>query len=45
MDFLAELNGEGRTIVMVTHDLRLAARAKRSLRLVAGQIQSNGSPS
>ena len=29
MDFLDELNGEGRTIVMVTHDLRLAARAKR----------------
>ena len=45
MDFLAELNREGRTIVMVTHDLRLAARAKRSLRLVAGQIQSSGSPS
>jgi putative ABC transport system ATP-binding protein len=44
MDFLAELNREGRTIVMVTHDLRLAARAKRALRLVAGQIQSNGSP-
>ena len=45
MDFLAELNGEGRTVVMVTHDMRLASRAKRSLRLVAGQIQSNGSPS
>ena len=44
MDFLAELNGEGRTVVMVTHDMRLASRAKRSLRLVAGQIQSNGSP-
>ncbi len=45
MDFLAELNGEGRTVVMVTHDMRLASRAKRSLRLVAGHIQSNGSPS
>ncbi len=45
MDFLAELNGERRTVVMVTHDMRLASRAKRSLRLVAGQIQSNGSPS
>ena len=45
MGFLDEFNAEGRTIVMVTHDLRLAARAKRSLRLVAGQIQSNGSPS
>ena len=43
MNFLGELNGEGRTIVMVTHDLRLAARAKRALRLVAGQIQSDPS--
>ena len=42
MTFLAELNGEGRTIVMVTHDLRLAARAKRALRLVKGTIQPNG---
>ena len=42
MTFLAELNGEGRTIVMVTHDLRLAARAKRALRLVNGTIQPNG---
>ena len=43
MDFLGELNDEGRTIVMVTHDLRLAARAKRSLRLVAGKLLSDGS--
>jgi putative ABC transport system ATP-binding protein len=42
MDFLGELNGEGRTIVMVTHDLRLARRAKRALRLVNGAIQPNG---
>jgi len=42
MDFLAQLNGEGRTIVMVTHDLRLAGRAKRALRLVNGNVQANG---
>jgi putative ABC transport system ATP-binding protein len=42
MEFLGELNGEGRTIVMVTHDLRLAGRAKRALRLVNGSIQPNG---
>jgi len=42
MNFLGELNGEGRTIVMVTHDLRLAGRAKRALRLVNGTIQANG---
>ena len=36
--FLDELNQEGRTIVMVTHDPRAAARAKRTLRLVDGVI-------
>jgi putative ABC transport system ATP-binding protein len=40
MDFLAQLNGEGRTVVMVTHDMRLAGRAKRSLRLLAGKLVS-----
>jgi len=39
MAFLHELNVEGRTIVMVTHDLRVARRAKRKLRLVKGGIQ------
>ena len=42
MDFLGQLNSEGRTIVMVTHDMRLAGRAKRALRLVNGTIQGNG---
>ena len=42
MDFLVELNSEGRTIVMVTHDLRVAGRAKWALRLVNGSIQTNG---
>lgn len=42
MDFLGELNREGRTIVMVTHDLRLAGRAKRALRLANGTIQPDG---
>ena len=42
MDFLGQLNDEGRTIVMVTHDLRLAGRAKRVLRLVNGSIQPDG---
>ncbi len=40
MDFLHDLNKEGRTIVMVTHDLRMAKRAKRALRLVNGTIQN-----
>jgi putative ABC transport system ATP-binding protein len=32
------MNREGRTVVMVTHDPRAAARAKRTLRLQAGRI-------
>ena len=40
IDFLEEVNGEGRTIVMVTHDPRAAERAKRILRLENGAIVS-----
>lgn len=36
--FLSELNQEGRTIVMVTHDPKAAQKAKRTLRLSAGSI-------
>jgi len=39
--FLKEANAEGRTIVMVTHDMRAAQIARRTLRLVDGKI-SNG---
>ncbi len=38
MAFFQELNREGRTIIMVTHDLRLTARAKRTLRLANGGV-------
>jgi putative ABC transport system ATP-binding protein len=38
LDFLDELHGEGRTIVMVTHDGAAAERAKRWLRLVDGTV-------
>ncbi|MBN8624746.1 MAG: ABC transporter ATP-binding protein [Planctomycetes bacterium] len=38
LDFLDELNSEGRTIVMVTHDAAAAERAKRWLRLVDGSV-------
>jgi putative ABC transport system ATP-binding protein len=40
IEFLEEVNGEGRTIVMVTHDPRAAQRAKRTLRLKDGAILS-----
>jgi putative ABC transport system ATP-binding protein len=38
ISFLEEINQEGRTIVMVTHDMRAAAKAKRTLRLKEGSI-------
>lgn len=38
ISFLEEVNREGRTIVMVTHDPRAAERAKRTLRLANGRI-------
>jgi len=40
LDLLDELNREGRTIVMVTHDPRAASRAKRTLSLKEGRISS-----
>jgi putative ABC transport system ATP-binding protein len=42
LDFLVQTNGEGRTIVMVTHNMDAAQRARRTLRLVDGAIRGNG---
>ncbi len=38
MTFLEEINQEGRTVVMVTHDPNAASKAKRILRLESGRI-------
>jgi putative ABC transport system ATP-binding protein len=38
IDFLEQVNDEGRTVVMVTHDPQVAKRAKRTLRLDGGRI-------
>ena len=37
--FFEQLHQEGRTIVMVTHDPRAAARAQRTLRIENGKVQ------
>jgi putative ABC transport system ATP-binding protein len=39
LDLFRDLNGDGTTIVMITHDAQVAARAGRSLRIVDGQIR------
>lgn len=38
LDFFMELNNEGKTIVMITHDPGIAARAKRVIRVEDGMI-------
>jgi putative ABC transport system ATP-binding protein len=38
MELLEELHREGATIVMVTHDPQLAARAQRNVHIVDGQV-------
>jgi len=38
MDLLEELHRDGATIVMVTHDMQLAARAQRNVHVIDGQV-------
>ncbi|MEM6638646.1 MAG: ABC transporter ATP-binding protein [Pseudomonadota bacterium] len=38
MDILEEINGQGTTVVMVTHDAELARRAHRTICLLDGQV-------
>jgi len=38
MELLEELHRDGATIVMVTHDPQLAARAQRNVHIVDGQV-------
>jgi putative ABC transport system ATP-binding protein len=38
LDLLEELHLEGATIVMVTHDPQLAARAQRNVHVIDGQV-------
>jgi putative ABC transport system ATP-binding protein len=40
MELLEEVNDNGTTIIMVTHDDSLARRARRNVQILDGQIQS-----
>ncbi len=42
IDFLIELNGQGNTIILITHDNTIAARAKRVIRIHDGKIIYDG---
>ena len=39
MDLLEELNKDGQTIILVTHDIRVAARGKRVLYIEDGHVE------
>ena len=41
LEFLKKLNGQGNTIVMITHDNSIAAQAKRIVRIQDGRIISD----
>lgn len=43
LDFLKELNGEGNTIVIITHDNSIAVEAKRVIRIHDGKVIFDGS--
>jgi putative ABC transport system ATP-binding protein len=38
MELLEEINEQGTTILMVTHDPELAARAQRNVHIIDGQV-------
>ena len=42
LDFLIELNEQGNTIILITHDNTIAARAKRVIRVHDGKIVYDG---
>ena len=42
MDIFNELNEEGRTIIMITHDSKIASHAKRIVRILDGNISEGG---
>ena len=42
MSLFSELNAEGRTIIMITHDTKIAANAGRIVHIIDGELQEGG---
>ena len=45
MQLFRELNGEGRTIIMITHDMNIAAHARRIVHIIDGVLTEGGETS
>jgi putative ABC transport system ATP-binding protein len=45
MELFSELNREHRTVIMITHDMNIAAHARRIIRIIDGEIMEGGSVS
>lgn len=45
MQLFSSLNNEGRTIIMITHDMHIAAHARRTVRIIDGQMLEGGDAS
>ena len=41
MDILRGLHEEGRTVILITHDNEIAARAKRVIKIMDGKIEED----
>jgi putative ABC transport system ATP-binding protein len=44
LELFAELNAQGSTIAVITHDMGVAARTRRVVQLLDGRVVSDGSP-
>ena len=42
MNELEELNNKGQTIIIITHDINIAKRAKRMVRIADGKLYEGG---
>ena len=45
MGLFRELNEEGRTIIMITHDMNIAANARRVVHIIDGVLTEGGETS
>jgi len=42
MELFHELNDEKRTVIMITHDLKIASHARRVVHIIDGEISEGG---